>query len=84
MNITPKITAGGALRPRESGRHTACVTVTVLSREGNGQASAELLSVVEAALNDENTRPVADRVPEQTGRIDDYESDEAPYMHPGP
>lgn len=60
----------------------ACVTV--LSREGNGQASAELLSVVEAALNDENTRPVADRVTVQSARIEDYEIDAVLYLHPGP
>ncbi|CFQ77836.1 baseplate assembly protein J [Yersinia enterocolitica] len=62
----------------------ACVTVTVLSREGNGEASNELLAVVEAALNDENTRPVADRVTVQSARIEDYEIDAVLYLHPGP
>ncbi|CNC28605.1 baseplate assembly protein J [Yersinia pseudotuberculosis] len=62
----------------------ACVTVTVLSREGNGAASSELLAVVEAALNDENTRPVADRVTVQSARIEDYEIDAVLYLHPGP
>ncbi|HDL6511517.1 TPA: baseplate assembly protein [Yersinia enterocolitica] len=62
----------------------ACVTVTVLSREGNGEASAELLAVVEAALNDENTRPVADRVTVQSACIEDYEIDAVLYLHPGP
>lgn len=40
----------------------AVVTVTVLSREGDGTAPDDLLSIVDAALNDENVRPVADRV----------------------
>ncbi|EKN4712513.1 baseplate assembly protein [Yersinia enterocolitica] len=62
----------------------ACVTVTVLSREGNGEASAELLAVVEAALNDEDTRPVADRVTVQSAHIEDYEIDAVLYLHPGP
>ncbi|EPC7930612.1 baseplate assembly protein, partial [Yersinia enterocolitica] len=62
----------------------ACVTVTVLSRDGNGEASAELLAVVEAALNDENTRPVADRVTVQSAHIEDYEIDAVLYLHPGP
>lgn len=39
----------------------AVVTVTVLAREGNGTAADDLLAVVDAALNDENVRPVADR-----------------------
>lgn len=40
----------------------AVVTVTVLAREGNGVAGDDLLAVVNAALNDEDVRPVADRV----------------------
>ncbi|HDL8287275.1 TPA: baseplate J/gp47 family protein, partial [Yersinia enterocolitica] len=40
----------------------ACVTVTVLARAGNGEASPELLDIVRAVLNDEDVRPVADRV----------------------
>ncbi|EFB70356.1 hypothetical protein PROVRUST_08510, partial [Providencia rustigianii DSM 4541] len=30
----------------------ACVTVTVLSREGNGVAPADLIEIVDVALND--------------------------------
>ncbi|EMW4825133.1 baseplate J/gp47 family protein [Salmonella enterica] len=42
----------------------ACVTISVLSRENNGAASDELLSIVRNALNGEDVRPVADRVPD--------------------
>lgn len=44
----------------------ACVTVSVLSREGNGAASDELIQIVNLALNAEDVRPVADRVTVQS------------------
>jgi phage-related baseplate assembly protein len=45
------------------------VTVTVLSTEGSGQASPELLATVKAALNDEDVRPVGDRLTVQGAQI---------------
>ncbi|MCP2231851.1 baseplate assembly protein [Erwinia aphidicola] len=62
----------------------ACVTVTVLSREGDGVAAAGLLSVVDAALNDENVRPVADRLTVQSAAIVNYSVDAVLYIYPGP
>ncbi|NTZ47957.1 baseplate assembly protein [Lelliottia aquatilis] len=62
----------------------SCVTVSVLSRENNGAASADLLAVVRAALNDEDVRPVADRVTVQSAAIVDYTIDAALYLYPGP
>lgn len=62
----------------------ACVTVSVLSRENNGTASGELLAVVRNALNDEDVRPVADRVTVQSAVIVDYTIDAALYLFPGP
>lgn len=62
----------------------ACVTISVLSRENNGAASDELLAVVRAALNDEDVRPVADRVTVQSATIVDYTIDAALYLYPGP
>lgn len=50
----------------------ATVLVTVLSREGNGTAAADLLSTVDTALNSESVRPVADRVTVQAAIINDY------------
>jgi phage-related baseplate assembly protein len=50
----------------------ATVLVTVLSREGNGTATADLLNTVDKALNDESVRPVADRVSVQAATINDY------------
>lgn len=57
------------------------VTVTVLSAEGRGQASAELLDAVRAALNDENVRPLGDRVTVQGAQIIDYRIDAILHMN---
>ncbi|WP_257286983.1 baseplate assembly protein [Enterobacter cloacae] len=62
----------------------ACVTISVLSREGDGTASDDLLSVVAAALNDEEVRPVADRVTVQSAEIVSYQIDATLYIYPGP
>ncbi|MGP3272911.1 baseplate assembly protein [Serratia marcescens] len=62
----------------------ANVTVTVLSRDGDGSASAELLQVVSAALNDEDVRPVADRVIVQSAKIAPYVIEAVLYLYPGP
>jgi phage-related baseplate assembly protein len=62
----------------------ANVTITVLSRENNGEASADLLARVNAALNDEDVRPVADRVTVQSAAIVDYSISATLYLYPGP
>lgn len=56
------------------------VTVTVLSSEGKGVASAELLATVKAALSDEDVRPVCDRVTVQSAQIIDYRIDAILHM----
>lgn len=50
----------------------ASVLITVLSREGNGEAAGDLLATVDTALNAETVRPVADRVTVQGATIHDY------------
>ncbi|MDL4385834.1 baseplate assembly protein [Citrobacter braakii] len=62
----------------------ACVTVSVLSREGNGTAPPELLTIVDKALNDENVRPVADRVTVQSVEIVNYSINATLYLFPTP
>jgi phage-related baseplate assembly protein len=62
----------------------ACVTISVLSRENNGVASDELLTVVRNALNAEDVRPVADRVTVQSADIVDYQITASLYLYPGP
>ncbi|HIC5961531.1 TPA: baseplate assembly protein [Salmonella enterica subsp. enterica serovar Litchfield] len=62
----------------------ACVTISVLSRENNGAASDELLSIVRNALNAEDVRPVADRVTVQSAQIVDYQISATLFIYPGP
>ena len=49
------------------------VTVTVLSREGNGTAPADLLAAVRAALNEERVRPLGDVLTVQSAMIVEYQ-----------
>ena len=62
----------------------ACVTIAVLSREGNGTASEELLAIVAKALNDEDVRPIADRVTVKSAVIVPYQINATLYLYPGP
>lgn len=60
------------------------VVLTVLSREGDGTAAADLLAVVEQTLNSESVRPVADRVTVRSADIIPYRVDATIYLYPGP
>lgn len=51
----------------------AVVVITVLNREGDGTAPADLLSAVNVALNGEEVRPVADRLEVQSADIQNYQ-----------
>lgn len=60
------------------------VVVAVLSTEGDGTASAALLAAVAAAVNDEEVRPLGDRVTVQSAEIVPYTIDATLYLYPGP
>ncbi len=60
------------------------VVVAVLSTEGDGTASAALLAAVAAAVNDEEVRPLGDRVTVQSAEIVPYMIDATLYLYPGP
>lgn len=60
------------------------VVLTVLSREGDGTAAADLLAVVEKALNSENVRPVADRLMVRSAEIIQYSVNATIFLYPGP
>ena len=62
----------------------ACVTISVLSRDGNGEASSDLLTTVRNALSGEDVRPVADRVTVQSASIVDYQIRASLFLYPGP
>jgi len=60
------------------------VVVTLLSHEGSGAASVELIDVVTAALSDEDVRPLTDRLSVQSAEIVPYEIKADIYMLEGP
>ncbi|MFJ5480882.1 baseplate assembly protein [Pectobacterium carotovorum] len=62
----------------------AVVVVSVISSEGNGTASSELLLTVETALSAEDKRPVADRLTVQSAEIVDFSINAVLYLYPGP
>lgn len=56
------------------------VVVTVLSLEGDGTASGELLDQVDAYLSDDDRRPVADRLTVQSAEILPYRIDAVVFL----
>ena len=60
------------------------VLVTILSTEGDGTASADLLAVITAALTDEDVRPLTDLVTVQAGTRIDYAITAALDIYDGP
>lgn len=62
----------------------AYVTVTILSRSGQGTASDTVLNKVREKLNDENIRPIGDRVTVQSAVIQSYEIRAKLHLYRGP
>ena len=62
----------------------ANVTVTILSRNGQGEADENLLNVVRAKFNDDDIRPIGDRVIVQSAVIQSYEIRAKLHLYRGP
>ena len=60
------------------------VTVTVLSREGDGTAPQDLLDAVEAALSDDSVRPLGDVLTVRSAAIVEYQVTAALTIGSGP
>ncbi|CAI2405075.1 baseplate J/gp47 family protein [Serratia liquefaciens] len=60
------------------------VVIAILSTEGDGTALPELLAAVTAAVNDEEVRPLGDRVTVRSADIVDYSIDAELFLYPGP
>ena len=60
------------------------VTIAVLSRDGDGAASPELLSAVAEAVNDDTKRPVGDRVTVESADVETFEIEATLFVLPGP
>ncbi|EPZ5431769.1 baseplate assembly protein [Vibrio parahaemolyticus] len=56
----------------DSPQGTLTVTVSVLSHDGNGTASAELIKLVEDTLTPKGTRPLSDEVVVQSANINEF------------
>ncbi|HBR7948450.1 Baseplate assembly protein J [Klebsiella pneumoniae] len=76
--------SGKVADARASSPAPAEVVVAVLSTEGDGTASPELLAAVAEAVNDEEVRPLGDRVTVRSAEIVDYEINATLYLYPGP
>lgn len=60
------------------------VIVSVLSRNGDGTASPELVAIVAAALSADDTRPLTDEVIVQSAHINQYQIQAQLFTLPGP
>ncbi|EPG4210044.1 baseplate J/gp47 family protein [Klebsiella grimontii] len=60
------------------------VVIAILSSDGDGTASDELIKTVQAALNDEDVRPLGDRVTVRSAEIIEYTISATLYLYPGP
>lgn len=69
---------------RASSPSPTVAVVSILSTEGDGTASPELLAIVDGALSGETTRPVGDRLTVQSAEIVDYQIAATLYFYPGP
>lgn len=76
--------SGKVADARASSPAPAEVIIAVLSTEGDGTASPELLAAVADAVNDEEVRPLGDRVTVRSAEIVDYEINATLYLYPGP
>jgi len=65
-------------------RYAGIVQVTVLSREGSGQASAELIAAVQDSTSAERARPLNDQVQVQSAVIRSYSVQASLQLRSGP
>lgn len=79
-----KSASGKVLDAKASSPAPAEVVVSVLSTEGDGTASADLIAAVYARLSDESVRPVGDRLTVQSAEIINYDINATLYFYPGP
>lgn len=61
-----------------------CVTVYVLSTEGDGTASVDLIETVSAAIAPDDVRPLTDNVTVQPAEILPFEIEAVLTLYPGP
>ncbi|SPJ33430.1 baseplate assembly protein [Kushneria phyllosphaerae] len=79
------LSADGRVSDATAVSPSPCVAVvTVLSQLGTGEATQDLLDIVQTALSAEDVRPVGDRLTVQSAEIVDYAIEATLYLYPGP
>lgn len=79
-----KSASGKVADVKASSPAPAEVVVSVLSTEGDGTASDELIATVNARLSSESVRPVGDRLTVQSAEIINFDINATLYFYPGP
>ncbi|EFT2769171.1 baseplate J/gp47 family protein [Escherichia coli] len=79
-----KSASGKVANVKASSPAPAEVVVSVLSTEGDGTASDELIATVNARLSSESVRPVGDRLTVQSAEIINFDINATLYFYPGP
>lgn len=84
LRADPRVKNVAAYGP-ESGLVTpAQVKMVILSRDDDGAAPADLITIVDAALSHKDVRPLADQVFVESATIIDYTIDASLQVLPGP
>ncbi len=79
------LSASGKVKDAYVYSPTPCeIIITVLSHDGDGTASAELLATVETAINDRHTRVLGDRITVRSAEVVRYSLTADVWMYPGP
>jgi phage-related baseplate assembly protein len=60
------------------------VLVSIMTKDGNGQADADLVAAVQSALDDASKRPLTDQVTVQSAAIVEYAIEATVYTYAGP
>ncbi|EIE7938994.1 baseplate J/gp47 family protein [Salmonella enterica] len=76
--------SGKVADARATSPSPAVVVLSVLSVDGDGTASPDLLATVTAALSAEDRRPVGDRLTVQSAKIISYSIKAKLFFYPGP
>jgi phage-related baseplate assembly protein len=79
------LSASGKVKDAHVYSPTPCdITITVLSHDGDGTASAELLETVRTAIHDRHTRVLGDRITIRSAEVLHYSLSADVWMYPGP
>jgi phage-related baseplate assembly protein len=79
------MTASGKIKDAQVVSPNPCdIVISVLSHDGNGTTSEELLETVREAVDDKFVRPMGDRVLVVSAEVIEYEMDATLYFYNGP